>query len=184
MKREIRQSSSSILGPLLQRASSVVLHIPNTKVPLTVTTSLELPSYSTGFTIYQKAGAFPTIDWTREFLPFVKESNREETISGDISGCDAGTCTAKLRAPALAAENCTTFYEYRNYTAPLSSHEMKLFKHSGDLPMSRNIHVVNAWVVNGSTEYLVLRTGLPDDEIVRTCTGYMVFTDCYYASGK
>lgn len=44
------------------------------------------------------------------------------------------------------------------------------------------IYEVNAWSVNGSAEYLVLQTAIPDDEIVETCTGHMIYTQCFYSS--
>lgn len=73
----------------------------------------------------------------------------------------------QIRAPALALENCTTYSKWRNYTAPLTAHEAEKINNGGDPPESVTVHVAYAWSVNGSTEYLVLRTGRPGEEIVQ-----------------
>lgn len=85
----------AIDGSLLQKASTVVLEVSNEEVDLSVDVSQELPAYSTGPTIYTE-NKIPMFDWLRDFLPFVKEYNADDTLRYGISGCEAGTCTATV----------------------------------------------------------------------------------------
>ncbi len=85
----------AIDGPLLQRASSVLPRVPDDPIPLAVSICPELPSYSTGLTVYRDEIGLPMFDWTREFMPFVREYNNNLPVRG-VVGCKSGTCSATV----------------------------------------------------------------------------------------
>ncbi len=107
-------------GPLLQRASSVRSEIPLQPVTLEISINPEVPSYWTGWSMFQ---AFPNmgLDFTTDFLPVLREYNARMPISG-VAGC-SGTCTGTVRAPALAVDSCQTMLHHTNYTEPLAENE-------------------------------------------------------------
>lgn len=83
-------------GPLLQRASSVVSRVPDQPFNLEILITPELPSYSTGWFQYNEIPSDPWVDWTREYIPFLKEYSTDSPMHGAVTGCQSATCVAKV----------------------------------------------------------------------------------------
>ena len=166
-------------GPLLQRASSVKLEVPQNPVPLSISIMPELPSYFSGWAVY---ASLPSIigDFSPDFLPVLRDYESGTPIRG-IAGC-SGTCSVIVRAPVLAVDHCFTSIAYRNYSTPLSVQEAKIFNTSHVLPADRRLFGIVAWVEDGTTEHLALQTLLPDQAATDTCAGNVNKTTCYLVS--
>lgn len=167
-------------GPLLQRASSVKLEVPQQSVTLGVAITPEIPAYFSGWSMYD---IYPEIalDFTTEFIPIVHEHSDHAPITG-ITGCE-GTCSAKVRAPGLQLWNCDSTIHHKNYSKPLSAEDEKLFKIGKVAPEDRAVFALGFGSVNGTTtEGLLFSSTLSDESVTKSCVGNQNVTVCYLLS--
>lgn len=169
----------NIDGPLLQRASTVASRISTQPASLTVSIAPEIPSYFTGWTLFDgfAQGANPGSD----FMPVVRAFENSEAITSGISGCN-GICNATVRAPALILDRCVTTSQSVNFSAPLSKKQLDIARKYNTSPGNRILFEIEFWSVNGTKEGLDIVLGLPDDAVIKKCTGNIEWHTCVYAS--
>lgn len=146
----------AIDGPLLQTATSVRSEVPDMAVPLQVSMAPQMPAYFSGWITYPERtdGNFG-VDTTGDFFPVHHNYVEGEQMRGFISGC-SGTCTATIRAPALALESCETDSEFVDYTIAMTEVEREAINLMGPLsPFNRTAFRTVSQPLVGSTEYLV-----------------------------
>lgn len=180
----------AIDGPLLQRASTVNLIVPNTSVPLQVSISPEVPSYWTGGIVIQNGKNNTYTRISQLFSEVLDGYMASKTIPGSVSGC-GGTCRATVLAPALATLGCYSNFHYRNFSAPLSASKAKAFNDASELgwmigpPNDRTVYEIGPSVLNDlptKSEHFVLQTRLSDDSVAKTCAGRVNSTSCVLVS--
>ena len=172
----------AIDGPLLQRASSVDLRVPNQPVPLSVSLTPELPAYFTGVVDYEFLPNIEIQDFQQRFLPIFYDWAGQKPMKDVITGCHA-TCTATVRGPALAVDHCISENHYRNYSYPISQKEAQLFEEGCVKPSEDQLTFLQEFVaLNGTTERLNYTTMISGSDVAETCAGQVNTTSCFLVS--
>ena len=168
-------------GPLLQRASTVRLRVPQ-PLNLGVSIAPEMPAYHSGWSIYKFMPKVEGLTPSTEFLPVMRDYASGIPIRGGISGCP-GSCTASVRGPALAIDHCISKLDYINYTEPVATGVMQLFD-QGCLatPRNRVIFDLNFLAENGSVESITFVSMRTDSAVAETCVGHLNTTTCTLVS--
>lgn len=185
-------------GPLLQRASIVItVPLTNQTVPLTISMAPEIPNGFTGVwattqdlglsywwspawnsTIPTGNGTAPNDIMSMEgqshaATQLSKLYNSDAALDGVVRGCNS-RCTAKLRAPALAATSCKTHVLPVNYHhAPYSNATSALIFAAPSLDQEAFLISIGLQVDQRESIYVV--TGLADTE---NCIGTFTYQSC------
>ena len=166
-------------GPLLQRSSTVHSSVPERSVNLQVHQAEQIPSYTTGYTV-------PDIDQIYLSLSADLKSVINDYTAGrplqSIKGCP-GTCSARIRGPALDVESCTSSLQYVNFSQPLTPQENATYNDgSGQAPYNRTIFSVGFGIETGLAEKMLLKTSIAISPGNSTCAAYVNTTTCRLVS--
>lgn len=190
-------------GPLLQRASTVdTAHWDGQSVPLNVSMAQELPRFFGGTIAAPRQAVGNLYHWSYAFNNTFPTGNggtasnnlypvppdnevvahlanlvmTDAPLHGVIEGCP-GTCTAKLRAPALAVKACTSTkipVDYGNLqyikNAQLGNTEA--------VPLDWEMFFISIGLVLDEKESLNLVTAYPEYSDFEKCTGHLNMTAC------
>lgn len=172
----------AIDGPLLQRASSVRLGVPNKPITLGIAITPEMPAYWSGVADYSFLPEVELQDFQIEFLPIYNEYGSQAPMKDAITGCSQ-ICTATVRAPALAVDRCVSSLRYQNFSHPMSPAQRKQFAAGCTIPVdSQSVFNVRFMVYNGTAETLNFTTEISDHTVAETCAGYVNTTWCSLVS--
>ena len=161
----------AIDGPLLQKSSTVRLGLSKQAITLNVSITPEMPAYWSGVAQYTYMPELELQDFQSHFLPIYYDYGSSVPMRDAITGCP-GTCTATVRGPALAVDQCVSSLRYRNFSQPMSKAQLRKFEDGCTYPVdSQSVFNVRFMVNNGTTETLNFTTEISDDAVAKTCTG-------------
>jgi hypothetical protein len=124
----------------------------------------EIPSYFTGF--YTAAGT--SGDFSPAMLPIAGDYVSNKPITSGVQGCE-GSCTVRVRAPALLPRSCVSTVSQYNLSAP-------------DAPGNLIVFDSSLTPIYGTTEMLDFKTELTGDGFAEMCAGPKNTTHCYLQS--
>ena len=137
----------------------------------------EIPSYFTGS--YDAGGS--QAKFSNAMLSVMNEFSSGTPITSAIQGC-VDNCIATIRAPALVSHNCNWNVTWKNFSAPYTKAENKVYYSTGGFPTSRELFETKLTPIYGATETLDLHVLLTGDQVAKTCAGPVNSTHCYLRS--
>jgi hypothetical protein len=160
----------------LQRAASTQTVLNNKQTSLNVSVVPEIPSYFSGTYNANELGS----QFSNNILPVINDYSSHQPISGGIRGCN-GSCTATIRAPALAVDYCESNTTWQNFSIPYTKAEMEVYNR-GEFPTQRWLFATYLSSSYGTSETLDFQTYLTGNQVADTCAGTINSTHCYLRS--
>lgn len=167
-------------GPLLQKSSTVERKMPQRNATMVAHVVPELLSYYTG-AAGPSGGGTTYMNALPYMQPLIQASTAGKAPYA-VEGCP-GSCSARIRGPALAVDSCTSSIRWVNYTRPLTPSEKATYDNAnGYAPGDRASFVVNTTIEFGEFEKLVLTTIIADHPGDSSCAAFVNTTTCYLRS--
>lgn len=139
----------------------------------------EMPSYMSGFALLDADRVY--MGASSDLHAMIAEYNAGGPI-GAVDGCP-GSCVARILAPALAVDSCSSEISYSNFSQPLTAEQNATYDQGlGSAPYDYIVFGTSLGILSGDREGLALKTVIAQTPGNSTCAASVNTTTCRLVS--